>query len=63
MEGIWLFSEDSKITRQLLTLGAELGGAMQKPVCALTINVLANKNADSNRFLSCRIRSRFIRID
>jgi len=38
MAGIWIYSEDTIIAQQIITLGKELAAAMQQPICALTIN-------------------------
>ena len=37
MAGIWIYSEDTNIAQQMLTLGKELAGQLQQSVCALTI--------------------------
>jgi electron transfer flavoprotein alpha subunit len=37
MAGIWIYSEDTDIAKQLLTLGKELAGQLQQQVSALTI--------------------------
>lgn len=37
MAGIWIYSEDTIITQQIITLGRELAGKLQQPVCALTL--------------------------
>ncbi|MBP2637212.1 MAG: Electron transfer flavoprotein alpha subunit [Firmicutes bacterium] len=37
MAGIWIYSEDTIIAQQIITLGRELAGKMQQPVCALTM--------------------------
>lgn len=37
MAGIWVYSEDDVITKQLLTVGKEIAAKMQEPLCALTL--------------------------
>ncbi|MEN6413851.1 MAG: electron transfer flavoprotein subunit alpha/FixB family protein [Veillonellales bacterium] len=37
MAGIWVYSEDTNIAQQLLTLGGELADKTQQQVCAVTI--------------------------
>ena len=37
MAGIWIYSEDTNLAQQLLTLGRELADKMQQPLCAMTI--------------------------
>lgn len=38
MAGIWVYSEDTIITQQLLTLGRELATQMNTTLCAITLN-------------------------
>lgn len=38
MPGIWIYSEDSAVARQLLTAGLELKNAMKQPVAVLTLS-------------------------
>jgi len=37
MAGIWIYSEDTIIAQQLITLGRDLAGQLQEKVCVLTI--------------------------
>ncbi|SDD59524.1 electron transfer flavoprotein subunit alpha/FixB family protein [Sporomusa acidovorans] len=51
MPGIWIYSEDSVVARQLLTAGQELKKTMQQPVNIITLNdeavqCLASAGAD-----------------
>ncbi len=51
MPGIWIYSEDSAVVRQLLTAGLELKQVMQQPVNVITLNPeaapgFANAGAD-----------------
>ncbi len=37
MAGIWIYSEDTNVAKQLLTLGRDLSAKMKQPLCAVTI--------------------------
>jgi electron transfer flavoprotein alpha subunit len=41
MAGIWVYSEDDVVAKQLLTLGRELADKMQQQLCALTLSAAA----------------------
>ncbi len=47
MPGIWIYSEDSTVARQLLTAGLELKNAMNQPVKVITLN-----NDDTQSFIA-----------
>ncbi|MDD4588107.1 MAG: electron transfer flavoprotein subunit alpha/FixB family protein [Heliobacteriaceae bacterium] len=38
MAGIWVYSEDVALVKQLLTIGREVAGTLNKPVAALTLS-------------------------
>ena len=55
MEGIWVYSEDIRIAKQMLNMGAELAASMQQPLCALTI-----KEADAADLIACGASKVFV---
>jgi electron transfer flavoprotein alpha subunit len=48
MGAIWVYSEDTDITKQLLTLGRQLAELTQKPLCGLVLDA-----ADASGLIAC----------
>ncbi len=38
MAGIWIYSEDNTLAKELLTLGKELAAGLKQPLCAIALN-------------------------